>query len=75
MSKEITLTVEIGKIEDYGTRTRAEMIEAFERTRKGGGRSSAGDIIYGWLLALPPSATFRTYRKNGQFIIERTDIE
>ena len=74
MSKEITLTVEIHEIEDYGTRTRSEMLEALSGTN-GECPYLARDIIYGWILALPPSATFRTYRKNGQFIIERTDIE
>ena len=74
MSKEITLTVEIREIEDYGTRTRSEMLEALSGAN-GECPYLARDIIYGWILALPPSATFRTYRKNGQFIIERTDIE
>lgn len=74
MSKEITLTVEIHEIEDYGTRTRSEMLEALSGAN-GECLYLARDIIYGWILALPPSATFRTYRKNGQFIIERTDIE
>lgn len=74
MSKEITLTVEIHEIEDYGTRTRSEMLEALSGAN-GECPCLARDIIYGWILALPPSATFRTYRKNGQFIIERTDIE
>ncbi|MDY3112182.1 MAG: hypothetical protein SOW36_06060 [Porphyromonas sp.] len=74
MSKEITLTVEIHEIEDYGTRTRSEMLEALSGAN-GECPYLARDIIYDWILALPPSATFRTYRKNGQFIIERTDIE